>query len=1190
MKWTDAQQDCIDVRDRTVLVSAAAGSGKTAVLVERVATRIADKQTPVDIDRLLIVTFTQAAAAEMKQRLAKRLAEKMLDDPDNPHLARQQMLLPSAQISTIHGFCTAFLRENFEAAGISPRFTVAEANAVKLLQAQALDETLEIFYAAAEDGFLTLCNILNGTARHDRNIRNRVLRVYEAIQAQPFPLRWLQDACQTPKAEQPLLETVWGKQMRAYATDKLLFLEDCVTKAVSPLATMAQYDKFYARVAVLPAVLHNAVCTLADETTAWDDCKRAIEAVQPPMLSGKKDVDPLLAEPIEDAWGLVKSVVKELKAMFARNEAEEKLLLTETAPVLQALYGLVETFTARFTAKKQENGWLDFNDLEHITLRLLCDEQTGLPTQLARETAVKYTEIYVDEYQDTNKAQDTIFRMLASDTNTAFFVGDVKQSIYGFRQANPQIFLDKKERFVKYDRNDKGTQPACITLDRNFRSRNEVTETVNFVCNQVMTAPFCGIAYKDGEELVHGATDAHGVLPVEILLADDTFSASELKAETLEARVIAERIADLVQNGWVTDKDNQTGESIRRPVQYKDICILLRGRGNRPISFAEALKAKGIPVQKDKTLPLFEADEVGLALSFLRAVDNPLLDIPLTAVMMSSIVGFTADECAKIRVFARQADSRHVPFYTALLLAEKGEISPSLGQKVSGFLGTLRYYRRLAATVSAEEFINRLYDDTGMLLFAAADTDGAQKVANLRGLAEMARGYEQNGYRGLSAFVRYIDRMEAEHPDMEAPRPAGQANAVSIMTIHGSKGLEFPIVILANMTKGIREDASTEVFCMHNTAGAAVCAYDSDLAETEKTAAFHGVELAKRYTEYAEEARLLYVALTRAKDKLICVYADYRLEKYIAKLAKFIPQTPHIPAAALMEMGSVGEWLLAALFRHPDAHLLRHIGNAVDIETLPATVPLEVKWLDAGAYLDMDDAAQMPKAPETTTQTVSAEQIFDRISFVYPYTALSTVPVKVAASALAHRDTDGAFVATARPAFLNETGLTPAEKGTALHTFMQFADFPKAATDPEQEADRLYAAGFLSAAARDALDMTRICAFFNHPLYTRMCQADAVWREYAFTVPLSVATVDPTLSDLADETLIVQGIADCVFEENGALVIVDYKTDRVKDMTVLRERYRKQLDIYRQALQQTFSKPVKETVLYSLHLNAAIDT
>ncbi len=1186
MKWTDAQQNCIDTRGGTLLVSAAAGSGKTAVLVERVIARLADKKDPIDIDRLLIVTFTQAAAAEMKQRLAKRLASCLQDDPDNGHLARQQMLLPSAQISTIDGFCTAFLRENFEAAGVSPRFSVADANAVKLLKDEALDETLEIFYAASEDGFLQLCKILNGSARNDRNTRERILRIYEAIQAQSFPQQWLQKACAVPSKDTPLLETVWGRLLREHAKTKLLFAEECAEKAVAPLATMEQYDAFYGKVNILPPLIRNAVCVLDDTANDWDACKWAIEAVQPPKLNGKKHVDPLVLEPIEAAWDLVKAVVKELKSFFANSETEEKALLSQTVPTMQALVGLVETFTERFAAKKRERGWLDFNDLEHFTLQLLCDEQTGLPTALARETAVKYTEIYVDEYQDTNEAQDTIFRMLGCETNTAFLVGDVKQSIYGFRQANPQIFLDKKSTFAKYDGK---TFPACITLDKNFRSREEVTGTVNFVCNQVMTAAFCGIDYRDGEQLEHGAADVKGTCPVEILLADDTFSASELKAEILEARLIAERVEELLKNGWVTDKDAQTGESITRPVQYKDICILLRDRGTRPISFANALREKGIPVQKDKTLPLFAADEVGMALSFLRAVDNPLLDIPLMAVMVSATVGFTADECAQIRVFARKTDSRSVPLYTALLLAEQGDIAAPLREKITAFLLTLRHYRRLAATVSAEEFINRLYDDTGMLLLAAADTDGAQKVANLRGIVEMARGYEQNGFRGLSAFLRYVDRMEAEHPDMEAPHPAGQANAVSIMTIHGSKGLEFPIVILANMTKKIREDKATEVFSMHNTAGAAICAYAEDVAETQKTAAFQGVELAKRYTDYAEEARLLYVALTRAKDKLICVYADYRLQRYIAKLATFVPQTPCISTAALMEMGNVGEWLLAALLRHPDAHLLRHLANATDIETLPADTPLEVKWLDAGAYLDMDDAAKETEEQAVTAPTTEVEPLFERISYRYDYAALGSVPVKMAASELAHRDTNGAFVAVNRPAFLNEKGLTPAEKGTALHTFMQFADFAVAAIDPEKEADRLYEEGFIGAAAREVLDMCRIRAFFEHPLYARMCKADAVWREYAFTVPLSVAALDPALSGMAEETLIVQGIADCVFEENGELVIVDYKTDRVKDAVTLRERYQKQLDIYRDALQQTLGKPVKEAVLYAFYLNDTVE-
>ena len=308
ISYTPAQRTAVFWRGGDLLLSAAAGSGKTAALTGRIAELV--KSGNATLDEMLIVTFTKAAAAEMKQRLAKRLAESIAQDPDNLHLARQQMLLPSAQISTIHGFCTAFLRENFEAAGISPRFTVAEENAVKLLQAEALDETLEIFYAASENGFLTLCKILNGAARHDRNIRDRILKVYEAIQAQPFPLQWLRKACAIPAAEKPLLETTWGQQMREYAKTKLLFAEECVAKAVAPLATMEQYDKFYARVGVLPAVIQNAALVLADTHNGWDDCKRAIEAVQPPTLAGKKDVDPLVLEPIEDAWDLIKAVIK----------------------------------------------------------------------------------------------------------------------------------------------------------------------------------------------------------------------------------------------------------------------------------------------------------------------------------------------------------------------------------------------------------------------------------------------------------------------------------------------------------------------------------------------------------------------------------------------------------------------------------------------------------------------------------------------------------------------------------------------------------------------------------------------------------------------------------------------------------------------------------------------------------------
>lgn len=1187
MGWTKAQEQCIKTRGGTVLVSAAAGSGKTTVLVERVTSRIADKTNPVDIDRLLIVTYTKAAAAEMKQRLANRIASSLQENPDNGHLARQQMLLPSAQISTIHGFCVNFLRENFEAAGIPPRFTIADDNTISLLKAEALDETLEYFYTTSEDGFIKLCKVLNGNARNDKKIRERVLDVYEAIQSQPFPLSWLRKACATPDVTKSLLESTWGERIRKYAKEKLLLVADCVEKEIAPLATMEESVVLYTNVKDYPGTLRNEACVIADPANGWDVCKGAVAAVWPPTLKGASQADPVIAKALETMWKWIKEQVlqKDLQMLFRRSEAEEKALLQETAPMMQALVGLVEMFSERFAAKKLEQACLDFGDLEHFTLRLLCDEETDMPTALARETAEKFDEIYVDEYQDTNQAQDTIFRMLSCANNSSFFVGDVKQCIYGFRQANPQNFIKKKEDFFEYD----GEHfPACIPLDKNFRSREEVTKTVNFVCEQVMTKAFCGIDYTDGEQLQHGATDVEESVPVEILLSDDTFAASELKAETLEARIVAERIEDLIKNGWVTAKDKKTDTVFKRPVEYRDICILLRGRATRPFALAAALEEKSIPVQKDKALPLLDADEVNMALCFLRVVDNPLLDIPLMTVMLSSTVGFTADECAQIRIFACEADADKLPLYSALLAAEKGIASLPLREKITAFLTLLQRYRRLAATMGAEEFINRLYDDTGMLLAAAADTDGIQKVANLRGLTELARGFERNGFRGLSAFVRYIDRLESEHAKLEAPQPAGQANAVTIMTIHGSKGLEFPVVILANMTKKIRKDASTEVFCLHNE-GAAVCAYDQEEAAPQRTALFEGMELAKRYTDFAEEARLLYVALTRAKDRLICVYADYKLETYLQKLAKYVSRERCISTAALMQMGSVGEWLLTALFRHPKAHVLRTLGKATDVETLEIEAPLEVKWLDAAAYLDMDDAAEQETAQQDTqTVSITADKLYERMAYTYAYAPLSAIPVKVAASELAHRDIGGAFVATCRPAFLSDSGMTPAERGTALHAFMQLADFDAAAKDPAQEAQRLCDEGFLSAAEKDALDMTRIRAFFAHPLYGRLQKADAVWREYAFTVPLSVAALDPSLASMAEETLIVQGMADCVFEEEGALVIVDYKTDRVKDAVTLQERYKKQLEIYRNALEQTLGKPVKETLLYAFQLDDTV--
>ena len=1174
--WTTGQQNAIVSRGGSVLVSAAAGSGKTTVLVERVIGRIIDPENPVDIDRMLIVTYTNAAAAEMRGRLSKRLGERIAENPEDARLQRQQMLLPTAHISTIHGFCGAFLREHFDKAGISPRFRIAEDTETVLLKKEALEETLEVFYAEGDESFLKLSDLLNGR-RDDAGIQKAVLETFDAFQAQAFPMEWLKSACVPEDANLPIGQTRWGKTVREFVSGQLSAHLSLMKNALAPLCALPEAAGYYTVLNGFAGLLEQAVLTLSDPENDWDTCIRTLQNAVFDRLPSSKGIDKYLVEGVKFTFGgYKKAVTEKLLPLFSENEKTATRGVQETLPKLQAFCRVMELFAQRYAAKKQARQILDFNDLEHKTLALLCDKETGLPTPLAKETAKQFTEIFVDEYQDTNTVQDTIFKMLSCDQNSSFYVGDVKQSIYGFRLAMPEIFMEKKEAFAPFDGK---TFPATIALAENFRSRKEVTGAVNFVFKQLMTKGFCGIEYDDSEQLVASASYPETEdCATELLLCDNPFSEKEMPAYILEARLIATRIKELLETGSVTENGKP------RPVKYGDICILMRNRGVYAAHFAAEMNRLGIPTEVDTGTPFFESTDVQTALSLLRVLDNPLRDIPLMSLLVSPVGGFSPDDCAKMRILAKKEASKTAPLYTGLTLTANSQLP--IREKAEKMLTFLQYWRREAVTISVHQLVSRMLDHTGLLAAAAAGVDGDVRVNNLRQLLQYARRFEQNGFKGLSGFVRWIDRLEQEKKDVTAAAPPVGGDTVSIMTIHGSKGLEFPVVFLARLFKEFHKDTSAEALVRHNTAGVALKGYDQETFTTFPTVSQSGVLISVQQTSLAEELRVLYVAMTRAREKLICVFSRKNLLSRLEKLAHLTPNTETVDTHRLLMMGSFSDWLLCCFLRHPDGTLLRHLAGTTDVITLDELSPLTCREMDASVLAEME-AKDASKA--THTDTALYETLKERLAFSYPFARLEQVPAKIAASILASQQQGDTFVAVSRPGFLSEQGLTPADKGTALHTFMEFADFEKAKADVATEAKRLFEQEFLTKEQWEALDTKKITGFFCSSLYARIQKAQRVWREYEFTAPLSVTDYDATLPEqLHKETLIVQGVADCVFIEDGQLVIVDYKTDRAHSANQLKERYQKQLEIYRDALSKTLEMPVKETLLYSFHLGEAI--
>jgi len=1166
-QWTPQQEDSFTARGGSLLVSAAAGSGKTAVLVERIIRRITDPVNPVDVDRLLVVTFTRAAAAEMRQRLSAALSEKMAQEPDNLLYARQQMLLPRAYISTVHGFCTRILQEFAGQTGLPMGFAVAEEGQADLIGAEALDTVLEEAYRKKDPGFLALAAQLCSD-RDDEALREAILGAYRFMQAQPFPDRWLQRQMDAYTAVVPLEKTDWMQpilQEAAFMLRRGVTYADAAcalaqTEGLEPYSDTLQQDR-------------KALVTLEDTLAGmtYDEMQAAVYACTLGRLPAVRAADAAVQEGKEQIQALRKKIkdrLERVRALFCGTEAECRADLAEMAPLVEALGGLVRAYTRRFTDLKRAQKLLDYNDLEHETLRLLLDEETGRPTPLAAELSGRFAEIMVDEYQDTNGAQDALFLALSLQEQNLFMVGDVKQSIYGFRQAMPAIFTRRRDGYTPYDRTDEQF-PAAITLSNNFRSRRDVTETVNFLFRQLMERRLGGVDYGATEQLVPTATYPEADRATEWLLLDrDAAKEQGLNDVQAEARLMAARIREMMAEMTVTEG------GVQRPLAYEDICVLLRKRADMP-AFVKEFSRLGIPAAADKGGGFLSTPEVSAALSLLRVIDNPLREVELTAVMLSPLYGFTPDDMAQLRIVY----GKWMPLYTAVEQMSANEENPALAARCGALLRDLRRFRTLAVTLPADRLLETLYRDTGMEEIYAARVGGRQRVANLRRLDQIARGYEQGEFRGLSAFVRYLDRMEEKGKDLDGGDTL-RREGVRVMTVHSSKGLEFPVVFAARLSGGRGRDDHRQKLRFHATTGIGMKLVDEEAGEKHIPLPYAAVQSARRLDDAAEELRVWYVALTRAREKLVLVHTLSDPRDTLQKMAGDLPGEETLLADTLLRTATPGDMLLMAALRHPDFRPLWH-GEG-------ASLPCDVAWrVTVCAPPAAEDAA--PEAAATAADPALVQELTRRAGYTYPYAPLLGVPAKLAASQLSHEAMSRDYIAVSRPAFLQAEGMTPAQKGTATHTFMQFADYAAAARDAAEEAQRLADAGFLTPRQAQVLDRERIAAFFDGPLYRRMIAADQVWREYHFAVSVPAGTLTDLPAEMAEESVLVQGIADCMFREGDNLILVDYKTDKVKTADELRDRYRSQMRFYKQALEAIFGLPVTEMLLYSFALGETVE-
>lgn len=1177
VNWTTDQRHAIECRKGSVLVSAAAGSGKTAVLVERVIRRLTDKDNPCSAEDLLIVTFTRAATAQMREKIGAAILKRLSEDPTDRHLRRQYMLLPFAKICTIDSFCNDLVRENFHALGISPDYSLLDNETAVIMKNDVCEAMLERAYEEDLDGRFSELSDMMSSGSSDEDFAKLIIKMYDISTAYPFPDLWL-DSLIGEYSQPDINKSRWGGIIKKYVCD---MLDYCVFSSRDVMTAM-ESDPIVAD--AYGAAVQNDINMYAELrekiNSDWDEALEAFKTVKYMSLGRvPKGYESETKNVVTTARKKLKDLLKKVPGIMcvsSEEHADDMRLLRD--PVTK-LIELVKQFGREYSAEKDKMNSADFSDILHRALNLLAvsDGSGGyIKTDLARELSSHYVEILVDEYQDINEAQDMIFRAISADENNLFTVGDVKQSIYRFRQAMPEIFLRRRSTTHSFE---SGEYPMGITLGSNFRSRVGVTSCVNYIFRQLMSTEAGELEYDDSEALNAAAKYPERDTPdCELHVVTDKGN----RADTLEAqaRYVARYIDRTVREG----KMLVTKGGALHPASYGDFCILLRTAKNVSSVYANALSERGIPVFSPETGGFFEAAEISFILSLLRVLDNPVQDIPLAAVMLSPLFGFSAGELADIRASAKERleAGETEPLYRSVAVSADGG-----SKKAAAFLKKIESLRRLSLTLSAGELVHRVCEETGFDALVGAMPDGERRRLNVGLLCDYAEKYEAAGNLGLSGFIRFIDKVARTSGDLAtAARPSENADIVRIMTVHQSKGLEFPICILADMQHAFNERDNTESVLISSSAGLGMKRRTEDGISVYDTASRRATVITSERMGRSEEMRVLYVALTRAKENLVMVTSVPNPEKGLAKVAVECGIGERANPFAVLRMNNFSDLVLTALMRHPAADKLRKL-SGVDVPIfLSEKDRFKLKVVVSDSESFMTESANEQKI---AAKPVFFNEVQARLDYSDPRSVLSSVPAKRAASDGSERGINREYFASSRPAFMSSGGLTPAQRGTATHKFMQFSNYAAARAGIESELARLVDGGFLSEDEGKAVNIGAAKRFFMSPLAERIFASDNVMREKKFAALFPAKFFYPELTgEAAEEKIVVQGIADCVFVEDGELVIVDYKTDTGVDAEALLDRYSAQLEIYREALSQALGMPVKETLLYSFFMNSTV--
>ncbi len=1260
MNWSEEQKKIIGLKNKSILVSAAAGSGKTTVMVERIIDMISDENNGIDLNELLVMTFTNAAADGMRQKIGKALRNRLAAEPDNKRLKLQSAMLPRASISTIHSFCQRLIKQHYQQLDIDPGFRLLDEAESVMLRGDVLTAILEDKYTENADeikdeAFKKLVNTFE-EKRFDSKLTSVINNVYSFIMAQAWPEKTIeawQAECIREKTGD-YKESLWYKEFEdafrkeAQIQAELLFKASEVCDAEDG---PAKYKE------IIEADLEKAE-TLS-RLSGYENIREYLGKIsfgRLPNTSFKKDgVDEGKKEFVKDLRNDFKKwTASLLEGEFLLSEDELSMQIKGSAELSYALLELTAEFAKKYSELKKERNVLDFNDLEHMALQVLYKEDADgnlIPSELADELAMSLKEIMIDEYQDSNYVQEAIINALSAERfgrHDVFTVGDVKQSIYRFRNARPELFNRRYETFS----DDEAYEDVRIELNANYRSRKEVIDSVNTVFLKIMSKEAAGIEYDERAMLKCGADYPFGNdCKTELLFldpeeieenvdnadnADNTEESKEadetLKAEELEYKLIANRINALVKgsegNGAFTVRDAASGQM--RPVRFSDIAILIRKKKSAE-PLIDMLRKNGVPAYFEDSKGYFDAAEVRMMLSFLNVLDDPLQDIPLVSVLKGPIGEFTDNELALIRtafVEAQPEDRRTEPgdYYRALEFYAENADDEALKKKAAFFIAELTKFRDMADVMPVHLLLNEIYIKTGFYEYASAMPLGETRQKNLDILMKKAEDYAGTGYQGLFNFVRYIETLKKYDTDYgEAPSAAGNKDVVNITTIHGSKGLEYPVVILAR---------AAESFEGRGNADSSIAVEDEgigmDYTDLESGIVYPGLKKLflkkkKKSEEAAEEQRLLYVAMTRAMEKLIITGEAKGAEEKLEKLKNKTLLFENAACTAVSEGQKAGSKLSTGVINKCKTYLdwiiLSCADNDYNFDIKTYTVEdlitaakeeqeeLRDRYLELKRFL-LEDGKIEDEAAKTFSEKLdkvfAAEYAYEEETRLKPKISVSEIK-KMAIEELesgmkVYDISDNAVpeplyipaenasgdinnAKAARNSFGSNVGEKPnrgALKGTAFHRAMELLSYEGSA---EEQLKEIMESEKMPADEKELLDKEAVLTFLESDIAKRMTAAKkngTLKREQHFMAGFPADTLKK--DQQSKELQILQGIIDAYFEEDGEIILVDYKTDKINDPEELKERYRIQLELYSRALEQLTHKNVRERIIYSTFL------